>query len=185
VKKGAALTERESVRASKDLLRALLDTITGSMDYSSGFLIDEQVDHLREAATLVGMDPRTVTPGEFACRFDDTPHEWSNQVWGNLGGENGWYCRRCRLTSRERPTTGEIVAEYDPPLYGRAISLPASTFRSTPDDGHVHDWSPDPNRPKTYYVCWRCGHQAAGGELGIKGPDPDRLKETSGEKARA
>lgn len=51
------------------LLRVLFDVATGSMDFGSGFLDDEEVAALREVAVLIGADPDDATPEKFRCKY--------------------------------------------------------------------------------------------------------------------
>ncbi|UOF81957.1 hypothetical protein [Caudoviricetes sp.] len=58
------------VTIDKSVLRALLDLATGSMDFGSGFWDNEQTEIARKVATVLGIEPRTVTPGNFKCQYD-------------------------------------------------------------------------------------------------------------------
>lgn len=67
--------EDETVTIRKGDLRAVLDVATGSMDFGSGFLDNEQTEALRKAASILGIDPLVVTPAAFACQYG-APHDW-------------------------------------------------------------------------------------------------------------
>lgn len=54
--------EDELIEVRRGLLRHVLDVATMSMDFGSGFLTDDQVAVLREAAELVGIDPAPSAP---------------------------------------------------------------------------------------------------------------------------
>lgn len=87
---------RETIEIETDLLRALFDLATGSMDFGSGFLDQSDVEALRKVAKLLGVDPLLATPSNFTCQYRGV-HEWTDQVWGGLGGPGkGRYCRICR-----------------------------------------------------------------------------------------
>ena len=64
--------EDETVTIRKGDLRALLDVATGSMDFGSGFLDNEQVEVLRRLAPFLGIDPDVVTPPNFKCAYGHT-----------------------------------------------------------------------------------------------------------------
>ncbi len=57
------------VEIDRGTLDNLVDTITGSMDYGSGFLYESDVDCLRTAALALGKDPAVVTPEEFKAKY--------------------------------------------------------------------------------------------------------------------
>ncbi len=52
-----------------ELLRALFDVAVSSMDFGSGFLDDEEVAGLRQAAAVLGVDPAEATPRNFRCKY--------------------------------------------------------------------------------------------------------------------
>lgn len=62
------MSEIEGV--TPDDVKALLDIATQSLDFSSGFLDDEEVALLRRVAEAVGVDPMAVTPENFKRRFE-------------------------------------------------------------------------------------------------------------------
>jgi hypothetical protein len=75
-----------------EMVRAVFDVAVGSMDFSSGFLDQEEVDALRACAALLGVDPMVGTPEVFHCKYLGT-HVPNNQYGGN-----GKVCLRCRQT---------------------------------------------------------------------------------------
>lgn len=104
------------VTIDKGILRAVLDACTGTLDFGSGFLVDEEVLALRAAATLIGLDPNLVTPSNFICQYDP-PHLWQ---YGMGWGKPRWSCPRCSTTSDTMPEGWEIPEgwvplEPDPP----------------------------------------------------------------------
>ncbi len=72
------------------LLQIVFDVAVESMDFSSGFLDDEEVDALREVAVVLGVDPMIATPENFKCKFDGK-HDFSPRPDGD-------YCWRCKQT---------------------------------------------------------------------------------------
>ena len=49
--------------------RAVFDIAIGSMNFGSGFLDHEEVEHLRKAAVILGVDPEEATPDNFLCQY--------------------------------------------------------------------------------------------------------------------
>lgn len=91
--------EDEPVTLRKGDLRALLDVATGSMDYGSGFLDNEQVEALRLIAPLLGIHPDTVTPTNFICQYTGT-HNWVQprpDETGEPWQPKGPWCSHCDL----------------------------------------------------------------------------------------
>jgi hypothetical protein len=52
-----------------EIWQAVFDVAVGSMDFGSGFLDDEEVEALRAAAGILGVDPDTATPRQFICKY--------------------------------------------------------------------------------------------------------------------
>jgi hypothetical protein len=52
-----------------DIWRVVFDTAVHSMDFGSGFLDDAEVEALRAAARLLGVDPWLSTPERFRCKY--------------------------------------------------------------------------------------------------------------------
>lgn len=90
--------EDEEVTIRKGDLRAVLDVATGSMDFGSGFLDNEQVEALRKLASIIGIDPLVATPSNFTCQYKGA-HQWATSSY--RPGE--WYCVICRHTQAEKP----------------------------------------------------------------------------------
>lgn len=93
-------------------LRALLDVATGSQDYGSGFLDNEQVETLRRVAPLLGIEPNTVTPRNFVCRYDPSQHElhWMRGPFPSIEWQYRyfWRCAMCGVEiDREPPPLTE------------------------------------------------------------------------------
>src|SRR4051812_40075222 len=85
--------EDEVIQIRKGDVRAVLDVATMSMDFRSGFLDNEQVEALRKAATILGIDPIVVTPSNFVCQYT------GQHVWQEI---NEYHCS-CGLTTRSQP----------------------------------------------------------------------------------
>ena len=51
------------------LARVLFDLAVNSADFGSGFMDDEDVAALREAAKVLGVDPMEATPSKFRCWY--------------------------------------------------------------------------------------------------------------------
>jgi hypothetical protein len=58
---------------SDDDIRILFDTAVGSMDFSSGFLDNEEVEVLRKVAVYLGRDPKEATPSNFLETYYPRP----------------------------------------------------------------------------------------------------------------
>lgn len=97
--------EDEIIQVRKGDLRAVLDVATMSMDFGSGFLDNEQVEALRKAADLLGIDLLVVTPHNFVCQYTGR-HQWqfnadpSSFSTDLVSGERTptpphWWCFRC------------------------------------------------------------------------------------------
>lgn len=58
----------------KDVLQKVFDAAVYSMDFSSGFLDNDEVEALRKCAVVLGVDPRIATPRNFlATYYPDEP----------------------------------------------------------------------------------------------------------------
>jgi len=57
------------VDIDESVLRVVFDTAVHSMDFGSGFLDDEEVEALRAAAIVLGVDPDEATPQNFKCKY--------------------------------------------------------------------------------------------------------------------
>lgn len=87
--------EDDMVSIRRGDLRAVLDVATGSMDFGSGFLDNEQVEALRTVAVVLHIDPIEVTPSNFACLYQG--HDWApyDRPESQVGEAPRFYCRRC------------------------------------------------------------------------------------------
>lgn len=118
-------TEDDLLEIRRGDLRALLDLATGSMDFASGFWDNEQTEIARNTATVLGIDPNTVTPRNMLCTYN--PHEWE---WADLNrwaidypDAGYWRCRRCHLHDEDRPPPPTLIER----LRGTGFFLPDST----------------------------------------------------------
>lgn len=57
------------IEVDDEVLRALFDVAVSSMNFSSGFLDDEEVGCLRQVAVILGVDPMVATPDNFRCKY--------------------------------------------------------------------------------------------------------------------
>ncbi len=78
----------DAVQIDRTMLQIVFDVAVNSMDFGSGFLVDEDVDALRAAAAVLGVDPMLATPENFKCKFSGEHQPW--------GGDNPQYARMCR-----------------------------------------------------------------------------------------
>lgn len=112
--------EDEIIPIRKGDLRALLDTVTGSMDYGSGFLDNEEVEIIRAIAVMLDIDPNKVTPDNFWCQYSGL-HRWVWQpardgyTWDRVPG---WYCIACQKWDHDTPPPD------DPTFTGRPEERP-------------------------------------------------------------
>lgn len=107
--------EDDEITIRKGDLRALLDIATGSLDFGSGFLDNEQVEVLRKMAPLLGVDPLTVTPHNFLRTYYCTPngHRWkrSHLAYDPVTPRAYWDCEVCGTYSTEWPGPPDPHAE--------------------------------------------------------------------------
>lgn len=100
--------EDDTVTIRRGDLRALLDVATGSMDFGSGFLDNEQVEVLRKVADMLGVEPTLVTPSNFVCQYKGS-HAWSGKPYTPGLHAIGsfplptWVCLLCHHTTTENP----------------------------------------------------------------------------------
>ena len=82
---------------SRETEKAVFDVAVESLDFGSGFLDDEQVDHLRAYAVYLGVDPMEATPFNFRAKFC-SGHEWEWSYLNDARGTLRTYqvCRNCR-----------------------------------------------------------------------------------------
>lgn len=57
----------------REHVRALFDLAVGSLDFGSGYLVDEEVEQLRAVAVLLDVDPMEGTPDDYKRRY---PHRF-------------------------------------------------------------------------------------------------------------
>ncbi len=99
--------EDETVTIRMGDLRALLDVGTGSMDFGSGMLDNEQVEVLRTVAVVLGIDPNVVTPRNFECQYIGH-HEFRRVDWTSLVR---WHCDVCGSNCRNDPPESDRQVE--------------------------------------------------------------------------
>jgi hypothetical protein len=80
----------------RDTLAKLFDIAVGSMNFTSGFLYDEDVLALRAVAELLGLDPMVGTPDNFKCSKFGASHLESPH-------KKGW-CMVCKQTIPKEST---------------------------------------------------------------------------------
>lgn len=72
------MTTTDTTTIPTEHLRAVFDIAVHSLDFGSGFLDTDEVNHLRAVAESLGVDPLEGTPREFKSTY---PHpfcgEWS------------------------------------------------------------------------------------------------------------
>lgn len=86
----------------REHVKTLFDIVVGSLDYGSGFLVDDEVEHLRAVAVALGVDPQEGTPYNYKLRY---PHKFA--PWLQDDGSPA----RCRLSAEGR-TCNKV--EFDP-----------------------------------------------------------------------
>lgn len=64
------------IEVDRTTLQIVFDAAVGSLDFSSGFLDDEEVAGLRAIAVLLGVDPMVATPLNFKCKYDGKHEPW-------------------------------------------------------------------------------------------------------------
>lgn len=91
---------REFAAVRVSLLRAVFDVAVSSMDFSSGFLDDEEVAALRELAAELGVDPATATPHNFMCRYrgSHNPGTGTIRFFTDSHEEERAWCIDCSVT---------------------------------------------------------------------------------------
>lgn len=65
-------------------VQEMLDIIVGSLDYGSGFLDREQIEILRAVAEMLGLDPMTATPSNYAKSYPHAFQAWVSSVNGPM-----------------------------------------------------------------------------------------------------
>lgn len=74
--------------------QAVFDIAIHSLDFGSGFLDNEQVDHLRAYAVHLGVDVLEATPSEHRARYC-TGHKWEAKGPAFRNGNVHWRCAVC------------------------------------------------------------------------------------------
>jgi len=113
------------VEIDRRLVEVLFDLAVGSMDFGSGYMVDEDVEVLRQVAVQLGVDPMKGTPENFKCKYDPSLHLWrgrdpSYQVLpkGREKEATNWSCHLCGLHVNDRPTMGTFVDLLGKPVPG-------------------------------------------------------------------
>lgn len=65
------MTDEDIITLPKRAARFIFDVAVGSMNFSSGMMDHEEVEHLRDFAVLIGVDPMEATPLEWRLQY---PH---------------------------------------------------------------------------------------------------------------
>ena len=89
-------------------LQVLVDALVGSLDWSSGYLDNEEVLALQRVARLLGVDPMGVTPHNFNQAVADCEHDWqyADRTWHVKPGVTvGWHGRMVSDPEEELETT--------------------------------------------------------------------------------
>jgi hypothetical protein len=89
-----------TVTIDLDVLQKTFDTAVNSMDFSSGFLDDEEVTALRACAVVLGVDPLQATPQNFICKYRESGHRW----YVPFGESSEWRRDETGIYSPERST---------------------------------------------------------------------------------
>jgi hypothetical protein len=92
--------EKKMVSVPFETLQKVFDAAIGSMDFTSGFLDDDEVSALREVGELLGVDPLVATPDNFKCKYAGKHEPWSDD-YPNLRG-TCMLCRR-KIPENEKP----------------------------------------------------------------------------------
>jgi len=88
-------------------LKALLDIMTHTMDFGSGFLDTNEITLLRKLAIEIGMNPMEVTPQDAAVRIAHVYTDYDNVHPKNIG----IHCKFCWKGIDDSPHTIRITAE--------------------------------------------------------------------------
>ena len=85
-----------------ETLRAVFDIAVESMDFGSGYLDDDEVNHLRAYAVAIGVDPWDATPSNHRVRFCPG-HNWEGIFPYAPGSPVG--TQRCAICFARRTVT--------------------------------------------------------------------------------
>lgn len=99
----------DSITVSRKMLQLVFDTAVNSIDFSSGFLDDEEVvDGLRACAVVLGVDPMVGTPERFRCKFE------GHHVAAHPQSAAPWRCPRCLgVLDPDVPREVEVSRDFD------------------------------------------------------------------------
>lgn len=93
----------KTVTIDQTLLQICFDVAVHSLDFSSGFLDDEEVSALREIAARLDVNPMVATPKKFKCKYYG--HElWRDQVnyrHGERGMPSPTVCCNCNIDQQQ------------------------------------------------------------------------------------
>lgn len=83
------------MRVKRAHVEAVFDIAISSLDWGSGFLDNEEVDHLRALAVALDRNPADATPPEHRARYC-TGHQWyDHSSQGQTGTHRRWTCSVC------------------------------------------------------------------------------------------
>lgn len=85
----------DKIEIDRELLQSVFDLAVGSMDFGSGFMVDDDVVALRAIAVLLGVDPMLGTPDGFKCKYG-APHDWVEPMNHRIRRNTRW-CRTCKI----------------------------------------------------------------------------------------
>jgi hypothetical protein len=87
----------DSITLDRTTLQIVFDVAVGSIDFGSGFLVDEDVEAMRALAVAIGVDPMTATPRNFQCKYTGQHIPWGKghglQCGSGIPYER--LCQRC------------------------------------------------------------------------------------------
>lgn len=158
--------EDEVIQVRKGDLRAVLDVATMSMNFASGFLDNEQVEALRKAAVILGIDPLVATPDNFVCQYTGR-HAWQELL-------PRYWCAVCQVTTESPTDPRHDHGDGTPHQWKPEQERPPSRYKCaqcgiqssmpkklSPHNGCVdHQWVGDPPpSPQPTRRCIQCGAQ--------------------------
>lgn len=98
----------DTITLSSSIAQAVFDIATESMDFTSGFLDDEEQDALVELAIALGIDPMRAVQHTHRCKrrakaagVDKPIHSWSSWVVGTFPVRRQRFCNDCHLRDAE------------------------------------------------------------------------------------
>lgn len=84
----------KKVQIEVEELKATFDIAVHSMDFGSGFLDNEEVEHLRKVAEILGLDPMDATPRNFRKQYPHAFTPFPEHYDRSRGHYN--YCYTCQ-----------------------------------------------------------------------------------------